>query len=92
LSSIPSTSGVYLNDQPWRPVLPNAVTIPQYFTHNGYDVIGTGKIFHYVYNDKASWPVFCRVPPSLQPADAKKKVKGVAGTHLIGRLLMLRTV
>jgi len=75
----PSTSGVYLNDQPWRPVLPNAVTIPQYFTQNGYDVMGTGKIFHDVYNDKASWPEFYPVPKSLAPANIKKSAKNVAG-------------
>lgn len=68
----PSTSGVYFNDQPWRPVLPNAVTLPQYFTQNGYDVLGSGKIFHEAYNDKASWPKYFPVPPSLKPANAKK--------------------
>ncbi len=76
----PSTSGVYFNDQPWRPVMPNAVTLPQCFTKNGYDVMGTGKIFHEVYNDKPSWPVFYPPPPSLKPADAKKKIKGEKGT------------
>src|SRR5262249_61040912 len=32
----PSTSGVYHNDQPWRPVLKDAVTLPQHFAANGY--------------------------------------------------------
>lgn len=76
----PSTSGVYLNDQPWRPVLSKAVTIPQYFSQNGYDVLGSGKIFHDAYNDMASWPIYYPVPPSLKPPNSKKKVKGVAGT------------
>lgn len=78
----PSTSGVYFNDQPWRPVMPNAVTMPQYFTQNGYDVMGTGKIFHDVYNEKASWPEYYPVPPSLKPANAKKKDTNVVGTRL----------
>ena len=77
----PSTSGVYFNDQPWRPVMHDAVTLPQYFTQNGYDVMGTGKIFHEVYNDKASWPVYYPVPPSLKPAKAKKKDTSVVGTR-----------
>ena len=77
----PSTSGVYFNDQPWRPVMPDAVTLPQYFTQNGYDVMGTGKIFHEVYNDKASWPVYYPVPPSLKPANAKEKGTDVKGTR-----------
>jgi len=51
----PFTSGVYLNPQPWRPVLPDAVTLPQHFMAGGYDVRGGGKIFHGRYEDKASW-------------------------------------
>lgn len=51
----PSTSGVYHNDQPWRPVLPDAVTLPQHFRANGYQVMGGGKIFHGGFNDRASW-------------------------------------
>ena len=42
----PSTSGVYHNNQPWRPVLPDAVTLPRHFKDNGYHVAGRGKIFH----------------------------------------------
>ncbi len=42
----PSTSGVYLNNQPWRPALPDAVTLPHHFKKNGYHVVGRGKIFH----------------------------------------------
>ncbi|QDV39442.1 sulfatase [Tautonia plasticadhaerens] len=53
---LPSTTGVYHNNQPWRPVLPDAVTLPQHFTAAGYDVAGGGKIFHNSFNDRASWP------------------------------------
>ena len=72
----PATSGVYHNNQPWRPVLPDAVTIPQYFTANGYDVKGAGKIFHNSFNDKASWPVYFDVPRSPEPP--KTPVNGFA--------------
>ena len=72
----PSTSGVYHNNQPWRPVLQDAVTIPQYFTANGYDVKGAGKIFHNSFNDKASWPVYFDVPHSPEPP--KTPVNGFA--------------
>ncbi len=51
----PYQSGVYVNPQPWRPVLPNAVTLPQLFMAGGYDVRGGGKIFHGRYEDRASW-------------------------------------
>ncbi|MDR2765488.1 MAG: sulfatase, partial [Tannerella sp.] len=63
----PSSSGVYHNYQPWRPALPDAVTLPQYFTANGYEVEGSGKIFHGGYNDTASWPVYHPVEPSPVP-------------------------
>lgn len=72
----PSTSGVYHNNQPWRPVLKEAVTLPQYFTANGYEVKGAGKIFHNSYNDAASWPVYFDVPRSPEPP--QKPVNGFA--------------
>ncbi|MGH9630083.1 MAG: sulfatase [Bryobacteraceae bacterium] len=42
-----STTGIYNNDQFWRPALPDVVTLPQYFMRNGYHVAGAGKIFHH---------------------------------------------
>lgn len=72
----PSSSGVYHNNQPWRPVLKDAVTIPQYFTANGYEVKGAGKIFHNAFNDKASWPSYFDVPES--PGPPKAPVNGFA--------------
>ena len=51
----PSTTGVYHNSQPWRPVLKDAVTLTQYFMANGYSAQGGGKIFHNSFNDPASW-------------------------------------
>lgn len=51
----PWTSGVYLNAQPWRPVMPDTVTLPQHFMANGYQVRGGGKIYHGAYEDRASW-------------------------------------
>jgi choline-sulfatase len=43
----PSTTGMYNNDQFWRPNLPDAVTLPMHFKANGYQVAGAGKIFHH---------------------------------------------
>ena len=34
----PSTSGVYHNDNPWRPQMPETATFFQHFTANGYKV------------------------------------------------------
>lgn len=42
-----TTSGVYGNRDPWRKMLPDAVTLPQYFERHGYATKGAGKIFHH---------------------------------------------
>lgn len=44
----PSTSGIYNNDQYWRPALPGVATIPAYFKSNGYHAAGAGKVLHHV--------------------------------------------
>jgi arylsulfatase A-like enzyme len=51
----PSTSGVYLNPQPWRPAMPDAVTLPQFFAKHGYHVVGGGKIFHGSYEEPQNY-------------------------------------
>src|SRR5688500_13737340 len=48
---LPSSSGVYHNNQPWRPVMPDVVTLPQHFRANGYSVAAGGKIYHGGFND-----------------------------------------
>jgi arylsulfatase A-like enzyme len=63
----PSTSGVYHNSQPWWPVMPNVVTMPQYFMQHGYRVVGGGKIFHNSFNDMASWQEWQKAGPFPQP-------------------------
>ncbi len=65
----PTTSGVYLNPQPWRPAMPEAVTLPQFFRDNGYKAIGGGKIFHGGYNDLASWDFYLKSGGSPSPAN-----------------------
>ena len=43
----PSTTGVYGNKDSWRTLVPDAVTLPQYFKEQGYSTQGAGKIFHH---------------------------------------------
>lgn len=64
----PWTSGVYLNSQPWRPVLPEAVTLTQHFMQHGYQAVGSGKIFHGGFNDAASWNDYLKQGPDPKPA------------------------
>jgi len=70
----PSTSGVYQNWEPWRRALPKAVTLPQYFMANGYEVVGVSKIFHDAYNDSASWNTY--YPQLRQLTPEKTPVNG----------------
>lgn len=43
----PVTSGVYSNGDSWKKLLPDVVTLPQYFMQHGYTTKGGGKIFHH---------------------------------------------
>jgi arylsulfatase A-like enzyme len=51
----PHVTGLYANPQIWRHVLPNEVTLPEYFKQAGYWVGGAGKIFHNNMPDPRSW-------------------------------------
>ena len=75
---MPSTSGVYYNSNPWRPQLPDAVTLPQHFMAAGYQVYGGGKIFHGRYNDLASWQEY--FPRPRDPLPAVRPVNGIPRT------------
>ena len=63
----PSTSGVYANDHPWRPAMPKAMSIPQYFRAQGYRVMGGGKIFHGEYEEKEVWHEYFERPKDPFP-------------------------
>ena len=72
----PSTTGVYINPQPFRSAHPDLVTLPQYFRQHGYYALGSGKIYHSsgVYTDPKSWDEYA---PGLtkQTFPARFKVK-----------------
>jgi len=67
---LPSTSGVYLNPQPFRTALPDAVTLPEHFKNHGYRVVGAGKIFHGGNNDyPRSWHEYFKPGQNNVPKD-----------------------
>ncbi len=75
----PSTSGVYHNNQPWRPVLPEAVTLPNHFKNNGYLVVGRGKIFHGRHSkDLPAWHEY--IPRGSDPQPENKPLNGIPKT------------
>jgi len=51
----PHITGLYSNPQIWRHVLPDEITLPEYFRSAGYWVGGSGKIFHNNMPDPRSW-------------------------------------
>ncbi len=74
----PSTSGVYLNPQPWRPAMPDVVTLPRHFMNNGYRVLGCGKIFHGPYPDPEAWHEY--LPKGPDPVPQKRPANGIPKT------------
>ena len=79
---LPSTSGVYLNPQPWRPVMKDAVTIQESFQEAGYAVLGRGKIYHHGkgerYFTEKGWDEY--IPKGGDPKPAKTPVNGIPRT------------
>ncbi|MFO7907974.1 MAG: sulfatase-like hydrolase/transferase [Pirellulaceae bacterium] len=78
----PHRSGVYLNPQPWKPVLEEKVTLPQHFMQHGYAAIGSGKIYHGRYPDPESWDTYWPSKTKNRPGDPKPKVKSVSGLNM----------
>jgi len=62
-----STRVWHLGDK-FREINPQAVTMPQYFSNNGYHTVNIGKIFHNYMPDSISWD-----EPDLRPARYLKK-------------------
>ncbi|MDG2224417.1 MAG: sulfatase [Rubripirellula sp.] len=65
----PSTSGVYKNADPWRQLLPDAVTLPQHFMASGYTALGSGKIYHGAFPDPPSWDLYFPSKTKQKPSD-----------------------
>ena len=81
---MPTTTGVFTNDQSLRALQPNCVTLPQYFMAQGYRTLGAGKVFH-VWPDLASWNSYHARPASPQPP--YRPLNGIPGyLHSIGVL------
>lgn len=77
----PSTTGVYFNANPWRPVLPDVITLPRHFKDQGYFCAGFGKVYHGRYADASDWDIWGSAPgDDRKPANAKHLTdRGVGG-------------
>ena len=65
----PTSTGIYLNEQPWRPILPDVITLPEYFRSNGYTTLGSGKIYHVPYPDPQAWDDYFPSKTNTKPKD-----------------------
>lgn len=72
LGKRPTTTGIYSNNDAWRDAEPDAVTLPQHFMANGYEVLGGGKMFHMPQNDAASWHAYHSFKGFLHPPDTPR--------------------
>jgi arylsulfatase A-like enzyme len=75
----PSSSGVYHNSHAWRPLLPDAVTLPQHFMAHGYTALGAGKIFHGGYPDPPSWDEYFPSKTRTKPDDPMPATRPING-------------
>lgn len=74
----PATSGVYHNNQPWRPAMPDAVTLPQFYQQSGYEVLGCGKLFHGAYREEKGFDQYEKQKGDPKPQ--KTPVNGIPKT------------
>ena len=83
----PATTGVYHNPQPWRPAMPDAVTLPQLFRKNGYEAVGFGKIFHGSYEEPQAWTHYEKPAPYPKPSkEVLNDPHSKAGGIVFGKL------
>ncbi|HEX6987391.1 MAG TPA: sulfatase-like hydrolase/transferase, partial [Planctomycetaceae bacterium] len=83
----PSTTGVYHNNQPWRPAMPEAVTLQQLFRDHGYEAVGFGKIYHGAFSEKEGWDEYQSPAPYPSPSpEVANDPHSRAGGIVFGRL------
>ncbi|HTK78600.1 MAG TPA: sulfatase [Gemmataceae bacterium] len=58
----PSTTGVYENQNDWRTVVPEPMTLTSVFRKGGYYVCGAGKIYHEAYPRRGDWDDYLERP------------------------------
>lgn len=71
----PATSGIYNNEQYLRQVMPDVVTLPQYFRSNGYHAVGGGKFFHF--DDPLSWDKYFPSSKGEEPKPPNLPINGM---------------
>jgi arylsulfatase A-like enzyme len=55
----PDTTTIYDLQTPVRSVMPDVVTLPEFFKRNGYETVSVGKVYHHRTDDLQGW---CKEP------------------------------
>jgi arylsulfatase A-like enzyme len=79
----PSTSGVYDNNQPWRPVLPGTVTLPAHFMAHGYRTIASGNVFHRKYPDSRAWHEELPLDLTKRNRPPKDRIRSIPAARIL---------
>ncbi len=71
----PFSTGVYNNNNDWRPAVPEEQTLTHAFRGAGYFVAGAGKIYHEAYKRLEDWDDYLRAEERTAGGKAKKQSK-----------------
>lgn len=83
---LPSTHGIYDNEEDWRETKGDIETLQMYLSRNGYATYGAGKIYHDRFFDERGWKEYF---PSLNdhiPNDPKPEITpnhGIDGLRML---------
>ena len=75
----PGTSGVYDNGQDWKPAIPREQTLTTRFLKAGYNVYGSGKIYHSSAHRPGEWSDYLVGGKGKAIAHPSAKNDGVGG-------------
>ena len=75
----PGTTGVYDNGQAWQPVIAREKTLTTQFLNAGYEVFGTGKIYHANAHRPGEWTDYFVGAKEKTTADPSARNDGVGG-------------
>ena len=75
----PGTTGVYDNGQQWQPVIAKEKTLTTQFLNAGYEVFGTGKIYHANAHRPGEWTDYFVGAKEKATPHASAKNDGVGG-------------
>lgn len=73
----PSTSGIYHNNQDWRPVISTDKCLTTAFRQAGYSVVGAGKIYHEAFARPREWDDYMKGGGASPPPVGSRGVGGI---------------